>query len=117
MQSLLTDLVFKDLDKEQRTAIWRTAVTLGLVFHVALVHGCLPGVAGFADAETVETIQVTMLEESIIEAQGRFCTSQMNENSEALPFTEQRRRRLAQKWLELKRTPFDIPSCAALGIR
>jgi hypothetical protein len=117
MQSLLTDFLFKDMSTEQRTAVWRMGMTAVLVFHIALVHGCLPGVAGFADAETVETIQVTMLEESIIEAQGRFCTSQMNENSEALPFTEQRRRRLAQKWLELKGAPFDMPSCAALGIR
>lgn len=130
MKKLLADFLLGDLDREQRTAVWRIALACVFVGHVSWACGWLPGIPGFAMAAeqdalaashlalsgTVNRVEVSLLEKDIIEAQERFCKAALAGNTEAQRYAEERRRRLLQEWQDMKGQAFDLPSCSELGI-
>ena len=123
MNKFLSDLLMADLDRNQRTAVWRVCLTALIGLYVSWGFGWLPGNSGFAMAsdfyalsDTVTKVELSLLEKDIIEAQERFCISRLNGNREAQRYAEERRRRLLLEWRGLTGIAYDLPSCAALGI-
>lgn len=123
MKGFLSDLLLGDMDRQQRTGVWRIAITLLAAGHIAAAYGWLPGMSGFVLASdyqglanNVRKVEASLLEKDIIEAQERFCKARVVGNTDAQRYAEERRRRLLREWVEMTGREFTPPTCAELGI-
>ena len=124
MRTLLHDLLLADLDPAQRTALWRIGITGLISFHVAWACGWIPGMTGFAMAgdfhflaEKVDSIEISLLEAEIIEAQERFCRAELDSNIPAKRYSAERLRELVYEYEKLTSMIFRLPTCNELGIQ
>ena len=124
VRTIFHDLLLADLDPAQRTVLWRVGLTAALVFHVSWACGWIPGMTGFAMAadyhflaEKVDSIELSLLEEKIIEAQERLCRADAENNVPAMRYSAERLRELVYEYESMTGKIFRVPQCNELGIQ
>jgi hypothetical protein len=97
-------------------------IALAMVLHVAWACSLIPGLEGFAQASelknvasTVKATQLTLLDQSIMEARRNECRAFESGNTESQRFAASRVRDLMAQWDEVdthSKHSYPLPSCA-----
>ena len=120
--NLLGKLWPTNLNTEKELQNWRILVALGLMFavsttilHMALSFGHIPMFAGFASAETVQSIQVQLLKRDLRDLRRDQCKAISEQNSPAMSFAVEELDDLLPMYEDIVGRPWRIPDCEELG--
>lgn len=124
MWGAIYNLLLGDSTPEQRTTVWRIAITLAFIVHVMVVYGAVPGIkTGFASKdglaelqESVRDIQLTLLLDSIDHERRNACAHQYSHNDQALSYAVRKRDDLIREYKRLTGDNVPAVSCQELGV-
>lgn len=93
-------------------------VTAALSVHIAWACGFIPGLYGFAHAgelmavsKQVKETQLTLLDQSIMEARRNECRFTKQNNKDGAQFAASRLRALLSQWHDLSTHEYLLPTC------